>query len=88
MIIGDQVLPLSHDLVEKGTPANEDTDWIECLTCHRAHGTSVTMTGWADELADDPNDEIPSFIAQSGTGEPSALLRLENRGVCEVCHNK
>lgn len=88
MIIADQVLPLSHDLAEKGTPSNEATDWIECLTCHRAHGTSVTMTGWADELADDPNDEIPSFIAQSGTGEPSALLRLENRGVCEVCHNK
>ncbi|HET6351450.1 MAG TPA: cytochrome c3 family protein [Coriobacteriia bacterium] len=92
MII-DSGLPLAHDLAEgldtpTTPPASHPSDWVECLTCHRAHGTSAVMTGWADEYADLPDDEIPSFISKSGTGEPSALLRRDNRGVCEACHNK
>ena len=49
MIVTDQALPLAHDLTEGGaaTPANSSGDWLECLTCHRAHGTSAVMTGWA-----------------------------------------
>lgn len=86
-------LPLAHDLGEKGatadmTAANAKSDWIECLTCHRAHGTSVTMTGWANQLAADPNDDVADFVSRSGSGDPSALLRMNNRGVCEACHNK
>jgi len=90
MMVINSGLPLAHDLDESGAvvPPSEESDWIECLTCHRAHGTSATMTGWADEKADLPNDEVPSFISESGSGEPSALLRLDNRGTCEVCHNK
>ena len=45
---------------------------VECQTCHLPHGTSATMT----TAAQGPN-----------TGD-SALLRLDNRGVCEVCHQK
>jgi hypothetical protein len=71
-------------LNESSTPTrlNEGSDWIECLTCHRAHGTKATMTGWA------------TAANMSLTGSPyvgseeSALLRLNNRGVCETCHNK
>ncbi len=47
-------------------------DMVVCMTCHLPHGTSVAMTA----LATGPN-----------TGD-SDLLRLENRGVCEVCHQK
>ncbi len=90
MIITDQVLPLAHPLNENtvggGSVTQDATDWIECLTCHRAHGTSATMTGYAADgsLAIDV-DDVPrnNFVAS-----PSALLRLNNRGVCEVCHNK
>jgi hypothetical protein len=96
MIVTDQVLPLAHSLDESATLGgkdNEKEDWIECLTCHRAHGTAATMEGWADELAEDDTDEVPSFISpgellESGDRDPSNLLRLDNRGVCEVCHNK
>lgn len=92
MIIETQQLPLGHDLSETVTgadaPDNADTDWVDCMSCHRAHGTSAAMEGWANEKADFENDEIPSFIANSGTGVPSALLRLDNRGVCQSCHNK
>lgn len=86
MIITAQVLPLAHPLNEAGgvggSVTNTDSDWIECLTCHRAHGTSATMTGWAA-------DPVGLGLTQNEfPGTPSALLRLNNRGVCEVCHNK
>jgi len=79
-----------------GTENHYDVDdWIECLTCHRAHGTDSTMDGFAgatmlpstiegfNTLVPNPNqdDGVPP------TGD-SALLRAPNRGVCERCHNK
>ncbi len=45
---------------------------VACQTCHLPHGTSASMT--AQATAPFTND--------------SALLRLDNRGVCEVCHQK
>ncbi|HSR28944.1 MAG TPA: cytochrome c3 family protein [Anaerolineae bacterium] len=57
-------------------------DAVVCTTCHLPHGTSAAMTGFADGSFDPsgPQGPIPS-------GD-SALLRLENRAVCEVCHQK
>jgi len=48
---------------------------VMCQTCHFPHGTTATMT----TLADDPN--LPG-------ANDSALLRLDNRGVCQSCHQK
>jgi cytochrome c553 len=61
-------------------PVNQSTynativssDTAQCLTCHQAHGTSATMTTNAN--VSPTND--------------SALLRLDNRGVCQDCHQK
>ncbi|MCL4499861.1 MAG: hypothetical protein M1335_06445, partial [Chloroflexi bacterium] len=86
-------LPLEHDPATESGPlsggaqvANE-ADNMGCLTCHRAHGTSARMTGFAN-VSD-------SFHPQPNTGSggvppanDSALLRADNRGVCERCHNK
>lgn len=55
-----------------GNGASAD-DQLFCLTCHRAHGTNVSMTGLAGNIA--PTND-------------SALLRIDNRGVCEDCHKK
>lgn len=46
------------------------------------------MTGWAN-VADPAND----LRVNTGSGgvpptHDSALLKLDNRGVCETCHNK
>jgi cytochrome c553 len=81
-------LPLANDTSEAGAVTNELTDWIECLTCHNAHGASTVMTGWAN-VASPATDLRPD----TGTGgvapaPDSALLKLDNRGVCETCHNK
>lgn len=47
---------------------------VECQTCHLPHGTASAMSG---------------FAASNGSvAGDSALLRLDNRGVCEVCHQK
>jgi len=47
-------------------------DQLFCLTCHRAHGTNTSMTG----------------LATVAPTNDSALLRIDNRGVCEECHKK
>jgi predicted CXXCH cytochrome family protein len=51
-----------------------DSRTVVCLTCHFAHGTTATGTGNA-AVADNP------------TGD-SSLLRLSQRGVCQICHQK
>jgi hypothetical protein len=91
MIITDSVLPLAHGIDEQGSPANGDSDWIECLTCHRAHGTAASMTGYASKagaaLVIDL-DGVARNLFPTNAAVPSALLRYDNRGVCERCHNK
>ncbi len=47
-------------------------DEITCLTCHQSHGTAATMSTNATVLP----------------ANSSTLLRLNNRGVCQDCHNK
>jgi len=67
--------------------------WIGCLTCHRAHGSSTAMTGWAAaHLSQNASgtwvpvrDGVPGVDPAKGG---SSLLRADDRGVCERCHNK
>ena len=69
-------------------------DYMGCLTCHRAHGTDAAMSGWAEAtIEQNPITGIWGPVLAPGNGgvEPtndSALLRFDNRGVCEHCHNK
>ncbi len=74
----------------------DDTSWVDCLTCHVSHGSNVTMEGYA--RVDDTTDPEPD-TGPGGPDDPdriggvaptwsNALLRIENRGVCQECHNK
>lgn len=70
-------------------------DYFGCLTCHFAHGTSADMTGWAEASYDTSPSALvtwyPRLDPGAGGVQPnytSALLRVDNRGVCERCHNK
>ncbi len=94
--IYDARIPLEVD--ESNDPADApdeiDQNWIGCLTCHTAHGSAATMEGWAAahlEATGTPavvmpvRDGIPGV---SPTKNTSSLLRADNRGVCERCHNK
>lgn len=54
---------------------------LGCTSCHVSHGTSATMAGYSS-AANWPDGSIPSG------NERSSLLRVDNRGVCELCHAK
>jgi len=80
---------------ERGTW--QTTDYLGCLTCHRAHGSQVAMTGWAvSSLANNASAAVTWYPVMATNAGPSgvnpnfssALLRTDNRGVCERCHNK
>jgi hypothetical protein len=94
---GDNLdIPLEHnpasEAVTTASPNNQKNtmgDYIGCLTCHRAHGTSATMAGFAAGIG--PNGSVSQLSPTMQPGNPdasSALLRANNRGVCERCHNK
>ncbi|MFA5866620.1 MAG: cytochrome c3 family protein [Actinomycetota bacterium] len=108
---GDQTwIPLEHDAFNTLDRAANQTntihdndgtvgltsDWMGCLTCHRAHGTNAIMDGYADSSSNTlPNrdyngQDSPVYLNADGVppANSSALLRADNRGVCERCHNK
>ena len=65
-----------------------------CTTCHVAHGTNavVTSTGpaasvkWPDGTNWSADTSTPALAA--GASANSRLLRMDNRGMCQKCHNK
>ncbi|PKQ15450.1 MAG: hypothetical protein CVT67_09530 [Actinobacteria bacterium HGW-Actinobacteria-7] len=93
------VLPLEKSAASLADPVGEYrlTDYMGCLTCHRAHGSDVTMTGWANSrLVYNGASAVNTWSVEPTTVAPvgvnpnvsSAILRADNRGVCERCHNK
>ncbi len=52
-----------------------------CIQCHVSHGSNATVTGAAAAV---------NYPGTTGAGnyESSSLLRISNRGVCQMCHNK
>jgi predicted CXXCH cytochrome family protein len=51
-----------------------------CTTCHVAHGSNALMTGVYSSTMDYPGG------AAAPVGD-SRLLKLDNRGTCEACHD-
>lgn len=88
-------IPLEHSIATEGqgsAQVSELSDYIGCLTCHRAHGTDATMDGYANSASTtSPSPDSGGVTPTSKGVQPtmdSALLRADNRGVCERCHNK
>jgi len=63
----------------KGSAAN-------CITCHVSHGSNATMTGAALTVAN-PGAALTAFGDATTSSADSKLLRVDNRGTCEMCHN-
>jgi len=93
LVVATNPLPLGHSAADAAT--QDASDWIDCLTCHVGHGSSALMTGYA-AVADstDPQPDS-SYGVTPGDGlgsvppdDGNALLRGNNRFVCESCHNK
>jgi len=50
----------------------------DCLTCHVSHGSNAAMTG--DYTGDFPYPD-------GSTSASSRLLKVDNRGTCQACHD-
>jgi predicted CXXCH cytochrome family protein len=50
-----------------------------CVTCHVAHGSNAAMTG--------PNSLGVYYPGTTTTSTSSRLLKLDNRGTCQMCHD-
>jgi hypothetical protein len=98
-VITSTFLPLEWDGLGSDADFRADgwdtNDFLGCLTCHRAHGASSDMTGWSEASLQttDGTNWYPVRSNQptvSGVNPSfsSALLRTDDRGVCERCHNK
>ena len=74
-----------HDM-HGGPPPTGNPDYrhdpLSCLTCHVAHGTSATMSDYSGSVP------WPNGSTSPGGNARSALLRVDNRGTCELCHDK
>ncbi|MEI6624665.1 MAG: cytochrome c3 family protein [Actinomycetes bacterium] len=96
-------VPLENSPSGVQTSVDPTNGFIGCLTCHRAHGSAAEMSGWASahlETAGSSTvympvrDNIAGVSPDKGAfgtlnnQSTSALLRADNRGVCERCHNK
>ena len=51
-----------------------------CTTCHVAHGSNAVMSGRFSQ-----GQTYPGMELSGGTN--SYLLKLDNRGTCQACHD-
>jgi len=51
-----------------------------CITCHVAHGSNAKTTGVSNSVS------LPGGV--TAPPNDSRLLRVDNRGMCIMCHNK
>jgi len=81
LVLAGNPLPLGHDAAteDPSTVTNESEDELNCMSCHKAHSSDATMSGYAEV---DPDG---NYFLQHAS---SVLLRLPNYGVCQACHNK
>ena len=74
-------LPFASQYVTSTLTA--DDKMIVCETCHLVHGSSSLMSGFANG-----GPTLSGVQPGNTTSGDSALLRADNRGVCEACHQK
>jgi predicted CXXCH cytochrome family protein len=67
------------------------TTRIGCEQCHVAHGSNALMTASGTAAVTDPSGALPPSTTGAGTGSTtsadSRLLKVDNRGTCQLCHD-
>ncbi len=56
-----------------------------CTTCHVSHGSNAAMTGPYTGAFPYPDD--PATAPAAVTSGSSRLLKVDNRGTCQLCHD-
>ncbi|MEW6182843.1 MAG: cytochrome c3 family protein [Bacillota bacterium] len=71
-----------HPDMWAGAPTGDTVGNLGCLTCHRAHSSAAAVAGWASAWPRDATDPATG----DAISDTSALLRMNNRGICYNCH--
>jgi len=63
-----------------------------CTTCHVSHGSNARMAGTFSRSQPFPDGAAPSYAIPTptdttGTTGDSRLLKVDNRGTCQLCHD-
>ncbi len=72
---GDAIFTFRHASDGNGVPA--------CVKCHAGHGTNAAVTAGGNSAG----LTWPDGTAGSGLNN-TRLLKMDNRGICQKCHNK
>ncbi len=64
------------------------TTRIGCEQCHVAHGSNALMTGTNSLNYTNPAGQVPPKVTLGATTSgDSRLLKVDNRGTCQLCHD-
>ncbi len=65
-----------------------NTVMTECTQCHVAHGSNASMANLSGQIAY-PDNSAPTTVVSGPTTTylNSRLLKIDNRGTCEACHD-
>jgi predicted CXXCH cytochrome family protein len=77
---GDDIFKYRHGIYRNGTTVSAST---ECTQCHVSHGSNAAMPG--DFSGAYPYPHQPGAVAV--TSPSSRLLKVNNRGTCQQCHD-
>jgi predicted CXXCH cytochrome family protein len=58
-----------------------------CTTCHVAHGSNARMEGPYSKTMPFPDDTTVTYSIGGTTTGDSRLLKVDNRGTCQLCHD-
>jgi predicted CXXCH cytochrome family protein len=76
---GDAIFTYRHTTTGNSFAGNASTS-PTCVQCHVSHGSNAAMGS--------NSQSVPLPGAAVGRGPDSSLLRIDNRGICEKCHQK
>lgn len=79
----DQVTGAETDTGDTIFRYRHDVNNVECTQCHVAHGSNAAMPGTFSSTFPYPD----STAAAPHTSASSRLLKVDNRGTCQACHD-
>jgi hypothetical protein len=63
------------------------TGMLACTTCHVAYGSNARIEGQFSSTQPFPNGSAPLYSIGRTTGGDSRLLKVDNRGSWQLCHD-
>jgi predicted CXXCH cytochrome family protein len=90
---GNQVSSLVANSADSTFMYKHGTTRVGCEQCHVSHGSNALMTGGNSLNYTDPNNTVPPKTSNVGpnggvaTSGDSRLLKVDNRGTCQLCHD-